>query len=92
MTIDDIQSDADARLIEWIGAEDTSCLWSDLSAWLRADPAHQCAFARAERAWRLAGPILRAGEPSAGEEEFEALLRALAEERRCSAERLVDGS
>jgi ferric-dicitrate binding protein FerR (iron transport regulator) len=90
MTTDDIQSDADARLIEFIGTDDASEVWLDLNAWLQADPAHRVAFARSARAWRLAEPILWASEPHAGREQFETLLQALEEERVRSVEEFTD--
>jgi ferric-dicitrate binding protein FerR (iron transport regulator) len=78
---DHIQSEADSHLIDLVTAEDTSTLLPGLQAWLQADPVHRAAYARSERAWRLAGPILRAANPDAGCEVLEALREAFEAER-----------
>lgn len=69
----------------WIAAlacaENFSSVLPELNAWLRMKPSHRTAFAEAQRAWRLAKPFLRAGQPSAGQAEARAFFEALDEER-----------
>ena len=83
MSTDDIQSEADAWLIEVIGveSEDLPTVLLGLEKWLQAAPAHAAAFRRSARTWRLAGPLLRAAEPGAGRRELDALFEALKKEQ-----------
>jgi ferric-dicitrate binding protein FerR (iron transport regulator) len=73
-----------ATAIKWLAevvfADELISVLPGLHTWLRENPAHRAAFARAQRTLRLTKPILGAAQPSAGCTEFKALLDALDEE------------
>lgn len=79
-----------SRFFDFIDSEDKASTLSELKTWLRQDPAHQAAWARAQRSSRLTILFLRATEPGASTEEIVALFDAIAIERLLSPEEFAD--
>ena len=70
--------------------EDVADVLSEVNAWLQQNPAHQVAWARAQRTGRLIAPYLKATRLGASKEEIAAFFDAIKEERRRSPEEFVD--
>jgi len=86
----EIEDEAMERFVNFIGSEDKTGALTELNAWLRQNPAHQIAWARARRISRLTVLFLDATEPGASKEEIVALLDAIATERSLSREEFAD--
>ena len=86
----DVLDDAADWLAKLVCAASVSSVLPELNAWLREDESHRRAFAEAQRAWRLAKPFSKAGQPGAGSTEAKAFFDALEEERCRSPKDFAD--
>jgi len=82
----EMEREALSRLFDYIDTSDVTIMMCELNTWLRQNPAHRLAWARARQIARLTTAYLRATDSGAGKEQMDRFVEAIIDERRLREE------